>query len=76
VRLPIGSGVTEAGGKVVFTQRFKESGMTWSNEGGEVVLLLRLAGLSGVWDRVYRDYLDHRPLVPLARSPRSDGKVA
>ena len=76
VRLPIGSGVTEAGCKVVFTQRFKESGMTWSNEGGEVVLLLRLAGLSGVWDRVYRDYLDHRPLVPLALSPRSDGKVA
>ena len=76
VRLPIGSGVTEAGCKVVFTQRFKESGMTWSTEGGEVVLRLRLAGLSGVWDRVYRDYLDHRPLVPLALSPRSDGKVA
>ena len=80
VRLPIGSGVTEAGCKVVFTQRFKESGMTWSTEGGEVVLRLRLAGLSGVWDRVYRDYLDHRPLVPLATplalSPRSDGKVA
>ena|SRR5438270_13563999 len=76
VRLPIGSGVTEAGCKVVFTQRFKESGMTWSNEGGEVILRLRLAGLSGVWDQVYRDYLDRPPLVPLALSHRSDGKVA
>src|SRR5436309_8038842 len=64
--LPIGSGVTEAGCKVVFTQRFKASGMTWSLEGGEVILRLRLAVLSGVWDTVYREYLNHRPLVPLA----------
>jgi hypothetical protein len=63
---PIGSGVTEAGCKVVFTQRFKESGMTWSLEGGEVILRLRLAVLSGVWDKVYREYLNHRPLVSLA----------
>jgi hypothetical protein len=80
VRLPIGSGVTEAGCKVVFTQRFKESGMTWSLEGGEVILRLRLAVLSGVWDQVYGDYLDHRPLVPLATprtlSRQSDEKVA
>jgi hypothetical protein len=80
VRLPIGSGVTEAGCKVVFTQRFKESGMTWSREGGEVILRLRLAVLSGVWGQVYSDYLDHQPLVPLATpltlSLRSDGKVA
>lgn len=75
VRLPIGSGVTEAGCKVVFTQRFKESGMTWSLEGGEVILRLRLAVLSGIWDVVYRNYLMGRPLVPLATqlpfSPRS-----
>jgi hypothetical protein len=80
VRLPIGSGVTEAGCKVVFTQRFKESGMTWSLEGGEVILRLRLAVLSGVWEAVYREYLNHRPLVSLATpravSPQSDEKVA
>jgi hypothetical protein len=78
--LPIGSGVTEAGCKVVFTQRFKQSGMTWGLEGGEVILRLRLAVLSGVWDEVYREYLDHCPLVslatPLAFSPRSDEKAA
>ena len=28
-RLPIGSGVTEAACKTVFTQRLKQSGMTW-----------------------------------------------
>jgi hypothetical protein len=64
--LPLGSGITEAGCKVVFTQRFKESGMTWSREGGEVILRLRLAVLSGVWEEVYRENLTHRPLVPLA----------
>jgi len=66
--LPIGSGVTEAGCKVVFTQRFKQSGMTWGIEGGEVILRLRLAVLSGVWDEVYREYLEHQPIVSLATS--------
>jgi hypothetical protein len=64
--LPIGSGVTEAGCKVVFTQRFKLSGMTWGLEGGEVILRLRLAVLGGVWDTVYRNYLKNLPLAPLA----------
>jgi hypothetical protein len=78
--LPLGSGITEAGCKVVFTQRFKESGMTWSREGGEVILRLRLAVLSGVWDKVYSQFLAHRPLVPLATqrllSAQTDAKVA
>ncbi len=80
LRLPIGSGVTEAGCKVVFTQRFKDSGMTWSLEGGEVILRLRLAVLSGVWDVVYREYLSHRPFVPLATpqviSPKTSQNAA
>jgi hypothetical protein len=78
--LPIGSGVTEAGCKVVFTQRFKQSGMTWDREGGEVILRLRLAELSGVWDEVYREYLNHQPLISLATSlaisPQSDQNAA
>jgi hypothetical protein len=64
--LPLGSGITEAGCKVVFTQRFKESGMTWNREGGEVILRLRLADLSGVWDEVYQEYLKNRPVAQLA----------
>jgi hypothetical protein len=78
--LPIGSGVTEAGCKVVFTQRFKQSGMTWKLDGGEVILRLRLAELSGVWDEIYRKYLTHQPLVylatPLAISPQSGQSAA
>jgi len=66
MRLPLGSGITEAGCKVVFTQRFKASGMTWGREGGEVILRLRLAVLSGVWNNVYQEFLNHHPLVPLA----------
>lgn len=78
--LPIGSGVTEAGCKVVFTQRFKESGMKWSIVGGEVILRLRVAVLSGVWDAVYRQYLNHRPEVArttsLALAASADEKAA
>ena len=40
--LPIGSGVTEAACKTVFTQRLKQSGMTWSLEGGQWIVDLRV----------------------------------
>jgi hypothetical protein len=52
--LPIGSGVTEAACKIVFTQRFKRSGMTWKRAGGQAILLLRTLTLSGLWPAVYR----------------------
>ncbi len=48
--LPIGSGVTEAACKTVFTQRFKRSGMRWSHESGQVILDLRTTYLSGLWE--------------------------
>src|SRR5208283_4305334 len=60
--LPIGSGVTEAACKTVFTQRFKESGMTWKLEGGGTILVLRLAELSGVWPVAYDAFLRSQPL--------------
>jgi hypothetical protein len=50
VGLPIGSGVTEAGCKTVFTQRLKQSGMRWEVSGGQVVVTLRVVLLSGVWE--------------------------
>src|SRR5918912_3597993 len=37
-RLPIGSGITEAACKTVFTQRLKRSGMSWTIAGGQVIL--------------------------------------
>jgi len=80
LKLPIGSGVTEAGCKVVFTQRFKESGMKWSIVGGEVILRLRVAVLSGVWEAVYQKHLNHRPEVArttlLAIMSQTDEKAA
>lgn len=56
--LAIGSGITEAACKTLFTQRFKQSGMKWSLEGGQVVVDLRVIWLSGVWGSVYATYLE------------------
>jgi hypothetical protein len=62
VRLPIGSGVTEAACKTVFTQRLKRSGMTWGIDGGQVIVDLRVLVLSKVWERAYAAYLHAQPL--------------
>jgi hypothetical protein len=51
-RLPIGSGVTEAACKILFTQRMKQSGMKWTIAGGQSILTLRTILLSGVWKQV------------------------
>jgi hypothetical protein len=55
LRLPIGSGVTEAACKTVFTQRLKLSGMGWEHAGAQVILDLRVVQLSGIWDEVYAE---------------------
>src|SRR3954452_7629441 len=60
--LPIGSGVTEAACKTVFTQRLKQSGMTWELEGGQRIVDLRVIQLSGVWSEVYQAYLQAKIL--------------
>jgi hypothetical protein len=68
-RTPIGSGVTEAGCKIVFTQRFKRAGMKWSIESGETVLSLRVIALSGLWPTVRAAMLDSQS-EPQLRTPR------
>jgi hypothetical protein len=55
--MAIGSGITEAACKTLFTQRFKQSGMKWSWEGGQRVVELRTIWLSGLWQEVYTTYL-------------------
>jgi hypothetical protein len=60
--LPIGSGITEAACKTVFTQRLKQSGMTWEIEGGQTIIDLRTIWLSGVWDEVHGAFLAAKPL--------------
>jgi hypothetical protein len=58
--VPLGSGVTEAACKTVFTHRLKQSGMRWQVGGGQVVLDLRVLRLSGVWEEAFRAYLRRR----------------
>jgi hypothetical protein len=53
VGMPIGSGVTEAACKTVYTQRLKLSGMRWKWPGAQTILTLRVILLSGVWQEVY-----------------------
>jgi hypothetical protein len=58
--LPIGSGVTEAACKTIFTQRLKLSGMRGSHSGARRILALRTILLSGVWESTYAAYLSER----------------
>ena len=75
-RLPIGSGVTEAACKILFTQRFKQSGMKWTIDGGSVILRLRVIALSGIWAQVRTAALQsHRMPTPVAPM-RSDIRAA
>jgi hypothetical protein len=65
LKLPIGSGVTEAACKILFTQRFKQSGMKWTIEGGAAILTLRTLALSGVWDQARtRDHASQTSSLP------------
>jgi hypothetical protein len=64
--LPIGSGVTEAACKTLFTQRLKLSGMRWTCEGGQPVVDLRALHLSGVYHRACH-------AARLAQSQRLEG---
>ena len=77
--LPIGSGVTEAACKTVFTQRLKLSGMRWKTEGGQAILNLRVILLSGVWDEVRKATLkarDPRITTPYRHQQKSALKIA
>jgi hypothetical protein len=70
--LPIGSGITEAACKIVFTQRLKRSGMSWTLSGGQVILDLRVIWLSGGWDDVYQRYLASKP-IPITQVDMAKG---
>ena len=73
LRLPIGSGVTEAACKIVFTQRFKLSGMKWNLEGGSDILKLRIIALSRVWDSVRIRALKSLPMpIPVTQPSHNE----
>ena len=79
-KLPLGSGITEAGCKIVFRQRLKRSGMSWTIEGGQTILDLRVIKLSQVWNTVYQRYLASKamPIVALesVKSPQNQRLAA
>jgi hypothetical protein len=78
--LPLGSGVTEAACKTVFTQRLKQSGMSWEIASGQVIVDLRVIWLSGIWDGAFQAHLHCQALpvkgsTPIARK-RKGAKAA
>jgi hypothetical protein len=71
---PIGSGVTEAGCKVIFNQRLKQSGMRWRAETGQQIVDLRTAVRSRIWRPVWKRILtptDDLPTITRQESQRS-----
>jgi hypothetical protein len=58
VGVPLGSGVTEAACKTIYTQRLKLSGMRWKKSGAQTILNLRVLLLSGVWMQAYERVLE------------------
>lgn len=65
---PIGSGITEAGCKVIFNQRLKQSGMKWYRETGQYIVDLRTAIRSKIWMPIWNRIIDVvKPLPPLSQ---------
>ena len=78
VHIPLGSGVTEAACKTVFTQRLKNSGMRWSNDGAKTILTLRTILLSRSWSSTYSASLTaayHAGLRPYRKNNDCDVKT-
>lgn len=77
--IPLGSGVTEAACKTIFTQRLKLSGMRWSHDGARTILGLRVILLSRTWQQTFRSYLNTitpRDLRPYASPNKMSLKTA
>lgn len=67
--LPIGSGVTEAACKTLYTQRLKLSGMRWRKDGAQRILQLRSIWMSGVWAEVFDRMLNTQHRKVKTRAP-------
>lgn len=74
--LPIGSGITEAACKTVFTQRLKLSGMRWSLDGAQTILNLRVILLSGLWEETYQAAVNDYPVLPTRTLAECTAKTA
>ena len=70
---PIGSGITEAGCKVIFNQRLKQSGMRWHRKTGQYIVDLRTANRSGIWGRIWARLMGSKAeLPPITRTSTSE----
>ncbi len=68
---PIGSGITEAGCKVIFNQRLKQSGMRWHRQTGQYIVDLRTANRSGIWSRIWNRLIScSKGLPPITQTIR------
>lgn len=66
---PIGSGVTEAGCKVIFNQRLKQSGMRWHRTTGQHIVDLRTAVRGRLWQPIWQRLLSQlADLPPITRA--------
>ena len=71
---PIGSGITEAGCKVIFNQRMKQSGMRWECGSGQYIVDLRTAVRGRLWPMIWSRILDDSaPLPPIVRRDQHPG---
>jgi len=60
---PIGSGVVESACKQIVSERMKLSGMRWLKEGEQRTMTHRCLLLSGIWDTVYKTWLETKSTV-------------
>jgi hypothetical protein len=66
--LPIGSGVVEAAGKPLVTQRLKRAGMRWRVPGGQAILTFRALWHSARFERAWPLLVEtYKQTVPLPR---------
>ena len=60
--------ITEAGCKVIFNQRLKQSGMRWRRETGQYIVDLRTAVRGGLWRSIWQRLLSQfdnlSPIIP------------
>jgi hypothetical protein len=74
--IPLGSGITEAACKTVYTQRLKLSGMRWKQSGAQTILNLRVLQLSGVWEAAYERVLNQYEEVTVRSQAAPSAKLA
>jgi hypothetical protein len=64
VGLCVGSGVVEAGCRVVIAQRLKRSGMFWGANGANAIIALRCSLFSNAFDDFWTRHKENNYMVP------------